>query len=357
MEAIQRLEFSSRNGRLSVYVSGARSGEENSQFDPSDLFAFGPVSVVLSVSLAANAPLAALADAGSPDRRIAIIRAVPFSGPNSAELHEEGGVAGRLDSARDTRCYRQIPANATPALANCSGRHRPPPALGEGDPGEMFWESAQKSNSVADYKAYLDAFPNGVYAPLAKNRIAAMSAQPDGRAAPRPGREPPGGQPTERDRAVRRRAQSGSRHHAKRSNRSIWRPKIASNCSSACRRSGVYNGPTDGNLGAAFRAAMGNWQRQHQLAPTGWLGPVQLSAVKAESDAVAQQRPRRPGRRLPAAWRAAGRRRSRQSRKGGDGKQVLAIGGALQHRRGLQGVSRRLSDRPLATSRETASQP
>src|SRR5271166_2996556 len=39
---------------------------------------------------------------------------------------------------------------------------------------DLLWESAQHSNLSADYQAYLDAFPNGVFAQMAKNRIASL---------------------------------------------------------------------------------------------------------------------------------------------------------------------------------------
>ncbi len=44
---------------------------------------------------------------------------------------------------------------------------------------ELLWQSAERSNLAADYQAYLDAFPNGVFAIMAHNRIAAaLSVQP-----------------------------------------------------------------------------------------------------------------------------------------------------------------------------------
>ena len=39
-----------------------------------------------------------------------------------------------------------------------------------------MWESAQHSNLGADYQAYLSAFPGGVFAQMAKNRIASMES-------------------------------------------------------------------------------------------------------------------------------------------------------------------------------------
>ncbi len=50
----------------------------------------------------------------------------------------------------------------------------------------VFWESAQRSESRADYEAYLAAFPAGLYAPLARNRLASRPAVPPQRTAYRP---------------------------------------------------------------------------------------------------------------------------------------------------------------------------
>ena len=53
-----------------------------------------------------------------------------------------------------------------------------PPSEFAADPKQaqenLLWESAQHSNLWADYQAYLDAFPGGVFAQMAKNRIASM---------------------------------------------------------------------------------------------------------------------------------------------------------------------------------------
>ena len=40
----------------------------------------------------------------------------------------------------------------------------------------LLWESAQHSNLAGDYQAYLSAFPSGVFAQMAKNRIASMES-------------------------------------------------------------------------------------------------------------------------------------------------------------------------------------
>jgi hypothetical protein len=40
----------------------------------------------------------------------------------------------------------------------------------------VLWTSIQNSDNPEDYRAYLDAYPNGTFAPLAKRRIANMEA-------------------------------------------------------------------------------------------------------------------------------------------------------------------------------------
>ena len=56
------------------------------------------------------------------------------------------------------------------------------PAQGVGANAEVvFWQSAEKSGKAGDYEAYLSAFPDGVFKPLARTRFWAGSHK----AAPR----------------------------------------------------------------------------------------------------------------------------------------------------------------------------
>ena len=70
----------------------------------------------------------------------------------------------------------QPPPESTAETAKPSA----PPAETVADPRQaeenLMWESAQHSNLAADYQAYLSAFPGGVFAQMAKNRIASMEA-------------------------------------------------------------------------------------------------------------------------------------------------------------------------------------
>ena len=53
----------------------------------------------------------------------------------------------------------------------------PSPAVPEAgaDREALFWQSAMAGGSRADFEAYLQAFPNGIFAPLARSRLAALA--------------------------------------------------------------------------------------------------------------------------------------------------------------------------------------
>lgn len=57
----------------------------------------------------------------------------------------------------------------------------------------VFWESMRESGTAADFEAYLARWPNGIYAPLATNRLAALrAAAGDSPAVTRPRERAPG---------------------------------------------------------------------------------------------------------------------------------------------------------------------
>jgi hypothetical protein len=59
----------------------------------------------------------------------------------------------------------------------------------------LFWESIREDNAPADLRAYLERFPNGTFAPLARARLAALQPRPTALAAvvpvPLPTQPPP----------------------------------------------------------------------------------------------------------------------------------------------------------------------
>lgn len=84
---------------------------------------------------------------------------------------------------RVVSCLRSFSAVG---MVLCAGLAMAAPAWAQGtDPADLvFWQSIQNSTNPAEYQAYLDAFPQGKFAPLAKLRMQG-NAMPTG-AAPAP---------------------------------------------------------------------------------------------------------------------------------------------------------------------------
>jgi Caspase domain/Bacterial SH3 domain len=53
-----------------------------------------------------------------------------------------------------------------------------PTAPGVASTEHLFWQSIQASTDPNDFRAYLESYPDGSFAPLARNRLAALSAAP-----------------------------------------------------------------------------------------------------------------------------------------------------------------------------------
>ena len=51
---------------------------------------------------------------------------------------------------------------------------------GATDPDVVFWLSIDRSTDPADFKAYLEKFPAGIFSGLARNRLAALEAETTG---------------------------------------------------------------------------------------------------------------------------------------------------------------------------------
>ena len=79
------------------------------------------------------------------------------------------------------------PRAAAPAVS--ASEQQPPPASAELE--ALFWQSIMNSTDPADFEAYLEVFPNGVFRRLAENRLAALRS-PGGNAPAGAGR-PAGG--------------------------------------------------------------------------------------------------------------------------------------------------------------------
>ena len=150
---------------------------------------------------------------------------------------------------------------------------------------DLLWESAQHSNLSADYQAYLDAFPHGVFAQMAKNRIASLQSAAT---------------PPEKDRIAS--LQGATAPTAPPEN--DWKAEIgtedtekAIDLTPAAEKEiqqrltalDLYKGPATGALDSPTRSAIAEWQRTRGAAPTSFLGPLQLAALRDESEAAYQK--------------------------------------------------------------------
>jgi peptidoglycan hydrolase-like protein with peptidoglycan-binding domain len=223
---------------------------------------FRSVSLSVAVSLAANAVIpAALA-----------------------------GTVARIDRYADALRNAPLPEGSFKVADDAAPapQSSPPVSSDKAAQENMFWESAQHSNTIADYKAYLDAFPNGLYAPLAKNRIAVLSAAPQqgspqaNQMQPAPANVPSSFGPTPP--AVSPDALKGEVGTVDTENSLNMGPQQRMELQQRLSALGLYNGPINGDLGPAVRTAIAEWQKHHSAAPTGEIGPIQLAALRAESE-------------------------------------------------------------------------
>jgi peptidoglycan hydrolase-like protein with peptidoglycan-binding domain len=219
-----------------------------------------PLSVLVALSLAANGVAPALAY------------------PSAIDANASGDPIAKSSDAP----AMQLAQNATPPAASDKSVQE-----------NLFWESAQKSNSPADYKAYLDAFPNGLYAPLAKNRIAALSAPPAAPPAAAPVVQPaaliaappaPPAPPAISPEALK--AEIGTVETEQGLNLG---PPMRMEIQQRLSAIGLYSGPIDGDLGPGARSAIAEWQKRHETAPTGQLAPLQLAELRIESEGPYEQ--------------------------------------------------------------------
>jgi len=183
---------------------------------------------------------------------------------------------------------------------------------------DLLWESAQHSNLRADYQAYLDAFPNGFFAQMAKNRIASLespAAAPSEKTSPAAApadRTSPAAAPAERAGPASSPAEKESPNAAPAEKQSPaaapaetdWKAEIgtadiekALDLTPADQKEiqqrltalGLYKGPATGALDAPTRSAITEWQKTRGAALTSFLGPMQLAALRAESEVAYQK--------------------------------------------------------------------
>jgi Caspase domain/Putative peptidoglycan binding domain len=148
----------------------------------------------------------------------------------------------------------------------------------------LMWESAQHSNLGADYQAYLSAFPGGVFAQMAKNRIASMESARTSAPTPTPQTlamtEPVGPQTAELKDNVATVDTERTLNLSAASAKELQQRLTALD---------LYKGPATGALDQATRAALAEWQKNRGFAPTSFLDSAQVAALRADSEAEYQK--------------------------------------------------------------------
>ncbi len=201
-----------------------------------------------------------------------------------------------------------VPAPAAPA----------PVGLDRAQMDVRMWETAERGNTAGDYKAYLDAFPTGQFAAFAKNRLARLEP-----AAPVVAALPAAvGAAALSSAAVA--ALPASRETGRVGADDALKGEVASaeteaalKLSAKDRRelqrrlslAGFKPGKTSPNFGPSQRNAIKQWQTTRALAATGFLAPMQLKALRAQTEPAYQRALAEDARPAPAprATRAVAR--------------------------------------------------
>ena len=122
----------------------------------------------------------------------------------------------------------------------------------------LFWQSIKDSTNPADFEAYLERYPAGVYAALARNRLKAL-----------------------RDATVPTPAETAASVEAvlslKRSEFRLIQLGLAA--------AGYDPGPADGLIGEKTRAALRQWQASRGEAATGYLDVASAKLLLASGEA------------------------------------------------------------------------
>jgi uncharacterized caspase-like protein len=157
----------------------------------------------------------------------------------------------------------------------------------------LLWESAQHSNLSADYQAYLDAFPNGIFAQMAKNRIANLAAAAS---APlvRVEQSPALTQAPQKDATNEPAEPSGKDWKAEIGTAETEKalkltPAEQKEIQQRLIALDIYKGPETGVLDTATRSAFVDWQESRGVTPTSFLGSMQLTELRVESDSAYQK--------------------------------------------------------------------
>jgi uncharacterized caspase-like protein len=236
------------------------------------------------------------------------------------------------DTSSLTSPFYFMPTVATTeTLATTVAPTETAPAQGA-DREVVFWQSVQSSNSAPQYQAYLDQYPNGTFAPLARTRIDELKAKPaDTTRSP----DQQVASLTTPDATV---------STAEETERGIGLTKPGrSRVQLALTLLGYKTGGTDGSFGPKTRTAISAWQSDQHETATGYLTPKQHAALL---DAAAPQL---------AAWDVEQKRKLAEAQAQAQ-QQAAADAANQQQNAGYGTASTTQPTRQLTQDRQAAAQ-
>ncbi len=181
-----------------------------------------------------------------------------------------------------------VPAPAAPA----------PVGLDRAQMDVRMWETAERGNTAGDYKAYLDAFPTGQFAAFAKNRLAQLepaapvvAALPAAVGAAALSSAAVAALPASREtgKAVADEALKGEVASAETEAALKLSAKDRRELQRRLSLAGFKPGKTSPNFGPSQRNAIRQWQTTRALPATGFLAPMQLKALRAQTEPAYQR--------------------------------------------------------------------
>lgn len=154
----------------------------------------------------------------------------------------------------------------------------PEPIAESGDEGDLdreielaYWRTAERTGAAEDYRAYLNRYPDGVFADFARDRLDLRQTQPSGQGPEQPSVDPVVQAERELDlgRARVRQVQS-------------WLQAV-----------GYNPGSTDGLMGPNTRAALRDWERAQGRDVNGYLSRADLDRLQSQGEAALAEQKRR----------------------------------------------------------------
>ena len=136
-----------------------------------------------------------------------------------------------------------------------------------------MWETAEKSNTLEDYQAYLDSFPTGQFAAFAKNRIARLKSEAGGNQV--------ASLPPEAELKDPGTLQSENALRLTDNDRREVQNRL--------RATGFMVLPPTGKFGPATRESLSRWQAANSLPTTGYLTRAQKQVLWTKSEAAYQE--------------------------------------------------------------------